>query len=51
MPPQPMLKPLFHYPAVSIAYTGDIVNPILEKQIWTLEMLVERELKWKPIGF
>jgi hypothetical protein len=47
--PQPIpsnIKPLSHFPTVSTGYTGDKnVEPILKKQIWTLEMLVERGLE------
>jgi hypothetical protein len=47
--PQPILsgiKPVSHFPTVSTGYTGDkYVEPILRKQVWTLEMLLERGLE------
>jgi hypothetical protein len=40
------IKPLSHFPVVATGYTGNNnVEPILPKQIWTLEMLVERGLE------
>jgi hypothetical protein len=47
--PQPIssgIKPLSHFPVVSTGYTGEPkVEPILEKQAWTLNMLLERGLE------
>jgi hypothetical protein len=47
--PQPIssgIKPTSHFPTVSTGYTGDkFVGPILPKQVWTLEMLLERGLE------
>jgi len=44
--PQPIfsnIKPVSHFPMVDTGYTAvSKLEPILEKQIWTLEMLVER---------
>jgi hypothetical protein len=40
------IRPLPHFPVVSTGYTGDKnVESILDKQIWTLEMLIERGLE------
>jgi hypothetical protein len=47
--PKPILsgiKPISHFPVVNTGYTGvNQLEPILEKQIWTLKMLVERGLE------